>query len=80
MAGLSTIFGIAGILFVTIWLYVSVFQIHFVINPIKEKLRETLPEYREVKVIWMFGDPNIWLGILFPLILVGIWISLMIQE
>ena len=80
MAGLSTVFGIAGIVFVAIWLYVSVFQIHFVINPIKEKLRETLPEYREVKVTWLLGDPNIWLGILFPLILVGIWILLMIQE
>ena len=34
----------------------------------------------EVKNIWLFGDPNFWLGIIFPLFLAGIWILFMIWE
>ncbi len=77
---LTTILGVAGILFASIWLYVSISHIYFLINPIKEKLREGLPEYREVKAVWLFGDPNIWLGIVFPIILIVIWIFLMIGD
>ena len=73
---LTMILGVAGILFVSIWLYVSIFQIFFVTNPLKEKLRATMPEYREFKEFWLIADPNIWLGIVFPLVLIGIWIAL----
>ncbi len=76
---LTTILGIAGILFAAIWLYVSVFHIYFLINPIKEKLRDGLPEYREVKDMWLLGDPNIWLGIVFPAVLIGIWTLLIVR-
>ncbi len=79
-ANLTTILGIAGILFISIWLYVSIFHIYFVIKPIKERLREKLPEYGEVKDVWLFGNPNIWLGIVFPLVLIGIWIFLIMGE
>ena len=69
-----------GILFISIWLYVSICQIYFLLNPIKEKLRKEMSEYREVKNIWLFGDPNFWLGIVFPLFFAGIWILFMIGE
>ncbi len=77
---LTTILAAAGILFVSIWLYISIFQIYFLINPIKEQLRQRLPEYREVKGAWLLGDPNIWLGIVFPFVLIGIWIFLLVQR
>lgn len=77
---LTRVFGAAGILFATIWLYVSFVQIFFLLNPIKKKLRAELIEYREINVTWYLGDPNIWLGMLFPLVLVGIWTFLLVQE
>ena len=77
---LTTVLSMAGLLFVAIWLYVSIIQIFFLINPIKKRLRKELPEYREMKGTWLFGDPNIWLGIVFPAVLVLIWILLMIEE
>ena len=77
---LTIILGLTGILFVLIWLYVSVCQIYFLINPIKAKLEETWPEYRVRKGIWVLGEPNIWLGILFPSVLIVVWIFLMMQQ
>ncbi len=77
---LTIILGLTGILFVLIWLYVSVCQIYFLINRIKAKLEETWPEYRVRKGIWLLGEPNIWLGIVFPSILIVVWIVLMIQK
>ena len=77
---LTWVLGAAGILFASIWCYVSIIQIYFCINPIKERLRNKLPEYREMKQIWLVGEPNIWLGILFPLVVVGIWIFFITQE
>ncbi len=77
---LTMILALAGILFVLVWLYVSICQIYFLINRIKEKLEEKLPEYRVRKGIWLLGEPNIWLGIVFPSILILVWIVLMIQK
>ena len=77
---LTRVFGATGILFASIWLYVSSVQIFFLLNPVKKKLREELAEYRELSVTWYLGDPNIWLGMLFPLVLVGIWTFLLVQE
>ena len=77
---LTIILGLTGILFVLVWLYVSVCQIYFLINRIKAKLEETWPEYRVWKGIWLLGEPNIWLGIVFPSILVVVWIFLMMKQ
>ena len=77
---LTKILGAAGILFASLWCYVSICQIFFLINPIKQQLRNKLPEYRELRDIWLIADPNIWLGILFPLVLVVIWIFFIIEE
>ena len=77
---LTIILGLTGILFVLIWLYVSICQVYFLINRIKAKLEETWPEYRVRKGIWLLGEPNIWLGIVFPSILIVVWILLMIQR
>jgi len=77
---LTAILGFAGILFVLVWLYLSICQIYLVINRIKEKLEEKLPEYRVRKGIWRLGEPNIWLGIVFPSTLIVVWIFLMIQK
>jgi hypothetical protein len=77
---LTMILGLTGILFVLIWLYVSICQIYLVINRIKEKLEEKLPEYRVRKGIWLLGEPNIWLGVVFPLALIVVWLLLMIQK
>ena len=80
VSNLTWILGAAGILCALVWCYVSAFQIFSLINPIKEQLRNKSPEYREVKDIWLIGDPNIWLGILFPLVLIAVWIVLIIQR
>jgi len=77
---LTIILGLTGILFVLVWLYVSVCQIYFLINRIKAKLEENWPEYRVRKGIWLLGEPNIWLGIVFPSILIIVWIFLMMQQ
>lgn len=77
---LTIVLGLTGILFVLVWLYVSICQICFLINRIKAKLEETWPEYRERKGIWLMGEPNIWLGIVFPSVLIVVWIVLMIQK
>ncbi len=77
---LTMILGLTGILFVLIWLYVSICQIYFLINRIKEKLEAKLPEYRVRKGIWLLGEPNLWLGVVFPSVLIVIWIFLMIQQ
>ncbi len=77
---LTLILGLTGILFVLIWLYVSICQIYFLINRIKEKLEAKLPEYRVRKGIWLLGEPNLWLGVVFPSVLIVIWIFLMIQQ
>lgn len=76
---LTIILGLTGILFVLIWLYVSTCQIYFLINPIKAKLEEMWPEYRVRKGVWLLGEPNIWLGIVFPSVLIVVWIILMRQ-
>ena len=76
---LTIILGLTGILFVLIWLYVSICQIYFLINRIKAKLEETWPEYRVRKGFWLLGEPNIWLGIVFPSVLIVVWIFLMTQ-
>ncbi len=80
ISSLTWIIGTTGIVVLVIWIYVSVVQVFFLINPIKARLREQLPEYRDVKDIWAPGDPNIWLGIIFPLILMVVWILLIIQQ
>ena len=77
---LTIILGLTGILFVLIWLYVSICQVYFLINQIKAKLEETWPEYRVRKGIWLLGEPNIWLGIVFPIVLIVVWIFLMIEQ
>ena len=77
---LTIILGLTGILFVLIWLYVSICQVYFLINRIKGKLEETWPEYRVRKGFWLLGEPNIWLGIVFPSVLIVVWIFLMIQK
>ena len=77
---LTTILGLTGILFVLVWLYVSICQIFFLINRVKEKLEAKLPEYRVRKGIWLLGEPNIWLGIVFPSALIVVWVFLMIQQ
>ena len=77
---LTIILGLTGILFVFIWLYVAICQIYFLINPIKAKLEETWPEYRVRKGVWLLGEPNIWLGILFPSVLIVVWIFLVVQQ
>ena len=77
---LTIILGLTGILFVLIWLYVSICQVYFLINRIKAKLEETWPEYRVRKGVWLLGEPNIWLGIIFPSVLIIVWIFLMIQQ
>ncbi len=79
-ANLTIIVGGAGILFASIWMYVSIFQIFSLINPIKRRLRETFPEYREVKAIIWIGDPNLWLGIVFPAVLLTLWVALVVEE
>lgn len=76
---LTIIIGLTGILFVLIWLYVSVCQVYFLINRIKAKLEETWPEYRVRKGVWLLGEPNIWLGIVFPSVLIVVWMFLMMQ-
>ena len=77
---LTVVLGLTGILFVLIWLYVSICQIYFLINRIKGKLEEDLPEYRVRKGFWLLGEPNIWLGVVFPSVLIVVWIFLMIQR
>jgi len=77
---LTLILGLTGILFVLVWLYVSICQIYFLINPIKAKLEEQLPEYRARKGTWLLGEPNLWLGIIFPSALIVVWIFLMVQQ
>jgi len=76
---LTIIIGLTGILVAVIWLYVSVCQVYFLINRIKAKLEETWPEYRVRKGVWLLGEPNIWLGIIFPSVLIVVWIFLMMQ-
>ncbi len=78
-SNLTKVLGAAGILTATRWCYVSAVQIFSLINPIKIQLRRVLPEYREIKDISLPADPNIWLGMFFPLLLIGIWIFLIIQ-
>lgn len=80
LSSLTRVLGAAGILSASLWCYVSTFQIFSLINPIKDRLRNKSPEYGEVKGIWLVGDPNIWLGVIFPLALIGIWIVLIIQK
>jgi amino acid transporter len=77
---LTIIIGLTGILFVLIWLYVSVCQVYFLINRIKAKLEEAWPEYQVRKGVWLLGEPNIWLGIIFPSVLIVVWIFLMIHQ
>ncbi len=77
---LTKILGIAGILFVVIWLYVSAVQLMSITRPIKDRLREQMPEYREVKDVWLLGDPNVWLGIVFPIVIIGMWIALIVLD
>ena len=77
---LTIIIGLTGILFVLIWLYVSICQTYFLINRIKTKLEDMWPEYRIRKGIWLLGEPNIWLGIIFPTVLIIVWIFLIIQQ
>lgn len=77
---LTIILGLTGILFVLIWLYVSICQIYLLINRIKEKLEESWPEYRVRKGVWLLGEPNIWLGIVFPSVLIVVWMFLMVQQ
>ncbi|MFQ5799109.1 MAG: hypothetical protein ACE5H0_10530 [Bacteroidota bacterium] len=77
---LTMVLGLTGILFVLVWLYISICQIYFLINRIKGKLEEKLPEYRIRKGIWLFGEPNSWLGIVFPSALIVVWVFLMIQQ
>ncbi len=77
---LTLILGLTGILFVLIWLYVSICQVYFLINRIKAKLEEKWPEYRVRKGIWLLGEPNMWLGIIFPSVLIIVWVFLMIQK
>ena len=75
---LTLVLGLTGILFVVIWLYVSICQIYSLINRIKAKLEEKWPEYRVRKGVWLLGEPNIWLGIVFPSLLIVVWMFLMI--
>lgn len=77
---LTYILGLTGIIFLLVWLYVSIRQIYFVINPIKVKLKEELPLYRVHRGTWLLGEPNLWLGVIFPLALIVVWIFLMIQQ
>ncbi len=77
---LTVILSLTAILFIIIWLYVSICQIFFLTNRIKARLEETWPEYRVRKGFWLLGEPNIWLGIVFPSALVVVWIFLMIQK
>ena len=79
ISNLTKVLGGAGILTATLWCYVSAIQIFSLINPIKIQLRRVLPEYKEIKDISLLADPNIWLGVLFPLLLMGIWVFLIIQ-
>lgn len=79
-SNLTKVLGAAGILTATLWCYVSAVQIFSLINPIKIRLRRVLPEYKEIKDISLPADPNIWLGVLFPLLLIGIWVFLIIQQ
>jgi len=77
---LTLVLGITAIIFVLIWLYVSICQIFYLINRIKEKLEEKMPEYRLRKGFWLFGEPNIWLGIVFPAALIVVWVFLLMQQ
>ncbi len=79
-SNLTKVLGAAGLLSVTLWCYVSAVQIFSLINPIKIQLRRVLPEYKEIKDISLLADPNIWLGVVFPLLLIGIWVFLIIQQ
>jgi hypothetical protein len=79
ISNLTKVLGAAGILAAALWCYVSAVQIFSLINPIKIQLRRVLPEYKEMKDISLLADPNIWLGVLFPLLVIGIWIFLIIQ-
>jgi hypothetical protein len=80
ISNLTKVLGAAGILAATLWCYVSAVQIFSLINPIKIQLRRVMPEYKEIKDISLLADPNIWLGVLFPLLLMGIWAVLIIQK
>ena len=77
---LTIILGLTAILFIIIWLYVSICQIFFLINRIKVRLEETWPDYRVRKGFWLLGEPNIWLGIVFPSTLIVVWVFLIIQQ
>jgi hypothetical protein len=77
---LTLILGLTAVIFALIWLYVSICQIFYLINRIKEKLEEKMPEYRLRKGFWLFGEPNIWLGIAFPSAIIVVWVFLMIQQ
>ncbi len=77
---LTLILGLTAILFLLIWLYVSICQIFYLINRIKDKLEEKIPEYRLRKGFWLFGEPNIWLGIVFPSALIVVWVFLIMQQ
>jgi hypothetical protein len=75
---ITIVLGATGILFVLVWLVVSICQIYRHINRVKQKLVEKLPEYQVRRGIWLFGEPNIWLGIVFPSVLIMVWILLVI--
>ncbi len=77
---LTMVLGLTGILFVVVWLYASICPIFYLINRLNEKLEEKMPEYRARKGFWLFGEPNIWLGIVFPSLLIVVWIFLMMQQ